>query len=183
MSDVEPNMERQLERSRARRKLALLAAALLGAVVAVSAVVLFALISRVDSSPALTREALAAAVRQWQENGPSDYDVEVEVDGRAKDVYRVSVRGGVAVSLQHNGTPINRPRVWDTWSVPGMFDTIRRDLDSVEAVESGRATGQTPQLRLKCDFDPRYGYPQRYRRTEKSGGREVIWNVIEFQGR
>lgn len=62
-----------------------------------------------------------------------------------------------------------------------MFDTVRRDVETVEAFESGQASSQTPRLRLKCDFDPEYGYPKRYRRTQKSGGGEVIWNVVEFK--
>lgn len=181
MNDEQPDLPRQFERTQARRKLVLLSAALLGAATAVSAVVLFLVIRGRDPAPEVSRQSLDEAVRQWQVNGPRDYDVQVVVDGRSKDTYRVSVRDGVAVSLVHNGTLIDRPRVWDTWSVPGMFDTIRRDVETVETVESGQATKETPRLRLKCDFDPKYGYPKRYRRTQMSGGREVIWNVVEFK--
>lgn len=173
--------DRQAVRTKARRKLGLLAAALLGAVVSVTVVMVVFAIARRDPSPEVSRELLDKAISQWKQNGPLNYDVETVVDGPQQGVYRVSVREGEAISLLHNGTSITRPQGWDTWSVPGMFDTIRRDIETAERVESGQADKYTPRLRLKADFDSKYGYPKRYRRTPKSGGGEIIWNVTKFE--
>lgn len=176
------NEDREAVRARARRKLGLLLAALLGAVTAVAAVLITLAIANRDSSPEVNRKLLDEAVQRWEENGPASYDVETVVEGpQRRDVYRVSVRDGEPVSLVHNGTQINRPQGWHTWSVPGMFDTIRRDVTSVERVEAGKADKYTPQLRIKADFDPKYGYPKRYRRTPKSGGGQIIWHVTKFK--
>lgn len=181
MNEEQSSEDREAVRGRARRKLALLLAALLGAVTAVTGVLVALAIVNRDPSPEVTRELLDNAVQRWKENGPANYDVETVVEGRRKDVYRVSVRDGEPVSLVHNGTQIDRPQGWETWSVPGMFDTIRRDVKTVERVQSGQADKYTPRLRLKADFDRKYGYPKRYRRTPKSGGGEIIWHVNKFE--
>lgn len=181
MTDEQTADDRRAVSVKARRKLGLLAAALLGAVTTVTAVMVVLAISRRDPSPEVSRVVLEEAITRWKQDGPSNYDVETVVEGRQQDIYVVSVRGGEAISLVHNGTPINRPQGWDTWSVPGMFDTIRRDVETVERVESGQADKYTPRLRLKADFDSKYGYPKRYRRTPKSGGGEIIWNVTKFE--
>jgi hypothetical protein len=181
MNDEQDAKNHESARANAKRKLGLLAAALLGSVLTVTVVLVVLAIVRRDPSPEVSRELIEGAATRWQQNGPSSYDIETVVQGRQQDVYRVSVRNGEAISLVHNGTPIKRPQGRDTWSVPGMFDTIRRDVETVERVESGQADKYTPQLHLKADFEPKYGYPIRYRRTPKSGGGEIVWNVTVFE--
>ena len=67
--------------------------------------------------------------------------------------------------------------------VPGMFSTISRDIEALERFKAGR---ERQELILRAAFDPRYSYPQRYRRIEwgsrkGSDAVTVSWEVSEFK--
>jgi hypothetical protein len=104
----------------------------------------------------------------------------VRVTGSQPAVYRVLVRGGQAENAWRNGRPLTSRRTFSTWSVPGMFGTISRDIEAVERVARGQADRFTPHLRLRAEFDKRYAYPQRYRRIEEGSNIEVAWEVTRF---
>jgi hypothetical protein len=134
--------------------------------------------------PPLDRPEFEAARKLWAQNGPADYNIEIQVLGRQEATYSAEVRNGEVQSAKRNGTPLKQRRTFDTWSVPGMFETIGRDVENLEKVKSGRADASTPRLRLRCKFDEKYGYPLRYLREESSGvgdNPEVIWEVKKFE--
>ena len=82
-----------------------------------------------------------------------------------------------------NRQPLNSRRTFGTWSVPGMFATISRDVEALEQAAERRAP---PPLILRAEFDAQYGYPARYRRID-NGSRKgsdaiaVTWDVVEFR--
>ncbi len=43
-----------------------------------------------------------------------------------------------------------------------------------------RRTCRPARMQLRCEFDPQYGFPQRYQRTVFGGGPDVYWQVTEF---
>lgn len=70
-----------------------------------------------------------------------------------------------------------------TWSIPGMFSTMQSDVENVERIAAGNATPQTPQVTMRGQFAPQFGYPSTYVRIERTKtGRsyEVAWQVTEF---
>lgn len=133
-----------------------------------------------DPTPSLSEETYRAARQKWQKHGPQDYDVEVKVEGRQGATYRVQVRGGRSIAAYRNGRPLTQPRTFGTWSVPGMFGTIRRDLDQIAKRRRGEADRYTPDLTLRASFDSEYGYPQHYLRMESGSTQDVSWEVIRF---
>jgi hypothetical protein len=72
-------------------------------------------------------------------------------------------------------------RTWNVWSVPGLFDTLERELELAEDPVHEMNAAPGTQLRLHCDFDPEFGYPRQYQRFTSGGGPEVFWRVTSFQ--
>jgi hypothetical protein len=130
--------------------------------------------------PDLTEDRLAQAEQLWQNAGPQNYDIDVELRGTQPGTVRVQVRGGDVVTMTRNGR-IPQPWTWPYWSVPGMLETLERDLElAADPVhETGAALGT--QWRLRCEFDAELGYPRRYHRYVSGGGPEVLWRVTRFE--
>jgi hypothetical protein len=139
-----------------------------------------------DTTPQLTPELYEAAREQWRKTAPPDYDIEIHVSGNQPAIYRVQVRGGQAQAAWRNGQPLTTRRTFGTWSVPGMFSTMSRDVEQLERQLAGKADPRLPSLILRAGFDDRYGYPARYSRIEW-GSRKgttataVTWDVTEFE--
>jgi hypothetical protein len=138
-----------------------------------------------DPTPRLTPEAFYAARERWKSAAPADYDIEIEVAGPQAAVYRAEVRGGLAQAAWRNGQPLTNRRTFGTWSVPGMFGTIGRDIEAVERRAAGQSKPGEVELILKAQFDPQYHFPRRYQRIEWGSRRgsdavTVTWEVREF---
>jgi hypothetical protein len=155
-----------------RRKSVLILSAVLGAMFGLTCALLISAWLLRDSLPRLSQQDFDEAQRLWRENGPGDYDIEIEVSGRQPAVYRVEVRSGEAAAAFRNGQKLTHRRTWATWTVPGMFGTLASDFRHVALVEAGTADENTPRLSLYGVFHPSYGYPQQYRRIMLSQGRE-----------
>lgn len=152
-----------------------------GLVVGAMAVVGLVLLRSENVSPRLTPELFRAAVEKWKRGGPRDYDIEVQVTGSQPATYYVEVRGGEARLALRNGRPLTQRRTFSTWSVPGMFATMARDVDALERHAAGQADASTPEVNLRATFDARYGYPARYRRIQYGSSVEVEWHVVRFE--
>lgn len=134
-----------------------------------------------DPSPPLTPELFRAARKQWQAAAPPDYDIEIQVTGTQSARYRAQVRGGETIAAFRNDQPLTQRRTFGTWSVPGMFSTISRDVEALEKVAAGKADVDTPRLNLRATFDPQHGFPARYRRIQYGSEVEVQWEVTRFE--
>ena len=138
-----------------------------------------------DPTPALTPELFHAAHERWKQTAPTNYDIEIRVTGNQPATYRAQVRGGQAQAAWRNGQPLTSRRTFGTWSVPGMFSTISRDVEQLEREAAGQADPRLPKLILRAKFDERYSYPARYSRIEW-GSRKgttaqgVTWEVTKF---
>jgi hypothetical protein len=139
-----------------------------------------------DTTPPLTPELFHSAHEQWRKSAPPDYDIEIRVSGNQPATYRAEVRGGQAQAAWRNGQPLTTRRTFGTWSVPGMFSTMSRDVEQLERQRAGQADPRFPSLILRAGFDERFGYPARYSRIEW-GSRKgttaaaVTWEVTEFK--
>ena len=136
-----------------------------------------------DPLPEISPADFYAARDRWQKNGPQSYDIEVRVTGSRAATHRVEVRNGQATAAWINDVPHSQQRTYSTWSVPGMFGTIGRDIDHIERRAAGKADRTTPRLTLRAEFDPQNGYPKSYRRIEWGSPVEVSWEVVKFEMR
>lgn len=150
------------------------------AVLVVALLIVTAVVLRVTYGlPSLSGEELNAARALWEQAGPEDYDITILVSGRQAAEYRVEVRGGVAVQAWRNGQPLKQPRTFATWSVPGMFQTMQRDVDHMEGSVPVRDVGR---LKLFSRFDSALGYPTAYLRVESGVvNNDVSWRVTHFE--
>ena len=136
---------------------------------------------RADPIPPLAPEQFYEARAKWEQEAPPDYDIEVVVSGSQPATYEVQVRGGQPELALRNGKPLQQRRTFGTWSVPGMFSTMLRDVETVERSTSRNPDPSVPRLRLRAAFDERYGYPSRYRRIQLGSPVEVSWQVTRFE--
>jgi hypothetical protein len=152
-----------------------------GLVLGLLAMIVLAIATRGSVSPRLTPEVFQAAISKWKQEGPEDYNIEIQVRGNQPATYYVEVRGGDARVALRNGKPLTQRRTFSTWSVPGMFATMSRDVDVLERRAAGQRDASMPDLNLRATFDPRYGYPARYRRLQYRSSVEVEWEVTRFE--
>lgn len=137
-----------------------------------------------ENLPPVTAATLRAAKARWSKSQVQDYDIEVQLTVQRVETHLVKVRDGEVTSYRRNGQPMSERRTLDTWSVPGMLETIERDLEHVAAVARGTGDRFTPQLDLWGTFDSHYGYPDRYRRVQYQRWQAnvvVSWKVISFK--
>lgn len=144
-----------------------------GLVVAIAIVVVAAIVTILSrrSLPMLTAQALATAEARWRQAGIAEYQVEIAVAGNQPAVYLVEVAEREPVAASRNGIPLTQRRTWETWTVPGMFDTLASDVAASEAREN---------LVVRCQFNPVHGLPERYQRIELGTGQQVTWEVKRF---
>jgi hypothetical protein len=132
--------------------------------------------------PPITADGLVAAEKLWELNGLASYDLEVELQGDSPGEFHVEVRQGrVQTPPTRNGTPVNSRAAWETWTIPGQFETIRRELELAADPEHEMHASPGERLVLRGEFDPKYGYPRHYHRIALGGGPEVEWWVREFK--
>lgn len=169
--------------SRLGRLQIFVAAGFLGVLTAVAGLTAWTALSNRGRLPPLTVEAFEQAKQLWQAQSPPDYNITIEVAGRQAAVYHVEVRAGEVVVSTRDSLPLKQRRTRGTWSVPGMFNTMQSDVDHAEQHRLGTAADGVPQVHLLALFDPQFGYPQRYHRTElrKFGNNDVVsWEVSQF---
>jgi len=130
--------------------------------------------------PKLTESKLKDAEVQWRESRPASYRVEVKLSAAREEIVRAVVEEGLVVEVTRAGRR-PPPRTWDNWTVDGLFETIRRDLEMAEDPEGEIGLGSGTQLVLRAEFDRKLGYPIRYRRHVIGGsGPTVSWEVTSF---
>lgn len=151
-----------------------------GIVISLIGMAAIAVLSQGRASPLLTPELFETAQAKWKEQQPRDYNIEVVVRGNQPATYYVEVRGGDALLALRNGKPLTERRTFGTWSVPGMFATMSRDVDALVRRAAGQQDKSVPNLNLRATFDPRYGFPAKYRRLEYRSSVEVEWEVTRF---
>ncbi|MGD9631988.1 MAG: DUF6174 domain-containing protein [Pirellulales bacterium] len=131
--------------------------------------------------PAMTPETLSAAEKLWAENGPASYDLDLVIEGAQPGPVHVEVRDGVTVAMQRDGRTPTQRRVWDVWSVPGMFDTLEIELQNAQDPQHEMDLAADARVQVRAAFDPKFGYPARFHRIVFGGGPEVYWRVTYFQ--
>lgn len=170
--------ERRWRLESAAAKLAALAAIVVLAVI----VAVAALRSRFnDGIPELTEEAIAAAERLWESEGPESYRLRVRIEGRRPGDVECTVTNGEVTAMTRDGRTPSQRRTWDYWTVPAQFDTIRQDMESAADPRGGFGAPPGSKAILRAEFDPHFGYPKRYRRHVLGTPLDVEWEIVEFE--
>lgn len=129
--------------------------------------------------PDLTAERLMTAMDLWRRQGPANYDMDIEISGLRAGEVHVEVRQGNVVALVRDGK-IPPERTWDVWSVRGQFEMLNRELDIAEDPIHEMNAEEGTRVRLRCEFDPQYGFPRRFQRFVYGSGPNVAWRVTSF---
>jgi hypothetical protein len=207
MQNADPSQSEPTVRRRTSRLRNYAIGIVLGSLVAIVGLIVIAVASRSKELPPITFELLDAAVSRWSANGPSDYDMEIELTGINPGIAHVEVRHGNVTAMTLNDRP-TKPHIWDDWSIPGLFTIIRRDLEVCMApnrsLSSAKAQPDSPSPRGegenakveggggKADtafqpdpvaprglFDPQLGYPVQYHRVTPTGA-DAKWRITRF---
>jgi hypothetical protein len=168
-----------------RRKVSLRAVVwglVLGAVVGLPGTMLVLALLHSGDLPQMKPADFRAAQRRWSEHGPADYDLDIEAGMGLKGRIHVEVRGRAAETMTFDGKP-SQPRLWDYWTVPGLLEIIQADLERNEAAAQHPGGPEPAPLFLQAEFDPEYGLPTFYRRTELASRESGQWRVIGFHPR
>jgi hypothetical protein len=135
----------------------------------------------VERIPILTESEFDVAKKRWVQNGPKSYDMEIELRGAQPGSVKVNVRNRVVQAEMRDGR-VPPEHTWDTWSVPGMLNTVELDMGTAENPEQAIGAPPGAKWELHCEFDPKLGIPRRYHRIA-SFGPEVYWRVTRFEAR
>jgi hypothetical protein len=146
----------------------------------VCGLVVFGLTSFRRPPPAMNAAEFGEAVARWQANGPSDYEMEIEVSGRQSGTMQVVVKDNKPASVTRGGVSIPQ-HTWEYWTVEGLFEVIRTDLEGLDQPERAFGTADVSQLVQQAEFDVRLGYPRRYRRAVLSTGDAIEWEIVDFK--
>src|SRR6187399_762431 len=118
----------------------------------------------VERIPLLTQSDFDGAKKRWQEHGPVSYDLDIELRGAQPGRVQVNVRNRVVIAETRDGR-VPKEHTWDTWTIPGMFDTLETDMEIAEDPVQAIAAAPGTKWQLWCEFDPVLGYPRRYHRV------------------
>ncbi len=153
-----------------------------GLIVAALALVTIVLLLQLfvaERIPELTEATLDAAEKLWEQKGPASYDMEIELRGARPGQVHIEVRDKkVTATTRDNRVPPEH--TWDTWSVPGQFETLERELVLGEDPEHEMGAAAGTYFRQRCEFDSQVGFPRVYHRQVSGGGPEVYWRVMKF---
>lgn len=131
-----------------------------------------------DSLPQISSTDFSAARQRWQAQGPPDYDLKLELTGSQTGRMVVQVRDGRPQRVDRQPGQSPPQRTWDYWTVAGLFDVIQGELDCAETAAKDPAA---PRILVRGEFDPKFGYPARFRRTALGEGTEIGWRVVAFE--
>jgi hypothetical protein len=135
-----------------------------------------------ENIPPLTDVALEAARERWSTSGPASYDLDVKIGGRQPGVVHLEVRDGTVTKADRDGraTP---ERTWDEWSVTGQFDTLDRELEMAADPQGTISAPPGAKVWVRCEFDPKIGYPRKFHRYATGGAIETWWEATSFVAR
>jgi hypothetical protein len=158
-------------------------ALMIGAIVAVLAIAAVLILLRflvAERIPDLTADRLESARQRWENEGPPSYNLDIEIRGKQPGTVHVEVRDRTVTAEARDGRPTPE-RTWDYWTVPGLFDMLDRELELAEDPQHELQAGTGTMLRLRCEFDDHFGFPQRFHRHSTGDAPELYWRVTSFQ--
>jgi hypothetical protein len=142
--------------------------------------VVFALTTFRRPPPPLTAAAFEAAAARWESHRPANYEMELNVSGRQSGTMHVIVINHEPTSVVRGDVVVPR-HTWDYWTVEGLFEIIRTDLEGLDQPERAFGAKDVSQLVVQAEFDANLGYPRRYRRAVLTTGDAIEWEITQFE--
>jgi hypothetical protein len=161
----------------AGRRRSLAGGLLVGLAISLVITVVVTLLRERGTAPRLSEADYEAALERWDENGPQDYDLDVELLGNRSGKIHVEVRGGEVVHMTRDGVEPSQKRTWDVWSVPGQLDTIGQEIEMARDPAKSYSLRRGTEVVMWAEFDPFYGYPRRFDRVVMGADLEVHWQT------
>jgi len=127
-----------------------------------------------------TADQLKTARLHWSKVGPKNYEMDVIVSGVQRGHHHIVVENGKVVKMSTNGEQVN-PSAWGYWSIEGMFEFLEQELSHAERPNLAYGVSDPSEVFLTAQFDPIYGYPQRFLRQVFGKNFTIEWNVQDFQ--
>ena len=126
---------------------------------------------------------LNGAEQQWQQANIKDYDLEIEISERQRRHFRIQVRDSKITRLWHNDQLREQPERYRAWTVQGMFQVIRTDVEQQVQPQQAAQNTVLSRFTIRAEFHPTYGFPQRYIRVEhrqQGNNPEISWKITSF---
>jgi len=124
----------------------------------------------------LTQSTLQGAVQRWHASGVTSYDLSFRMNG---SVYDIAVRNGIVTSAQLDGKPSTTADP-QAYTVDGLFDTLRLDLDNRDDPR-GPFAGTQGGIIMQVRFNAEWGYVERYLRSSAGQDRGAAIELIAFR--
>ncbi len=170
-----PSSQRRATRGRTRLQNIVLGV-ILGSVVGLIGVFGAMVYFNRDQLPLMKAAEFEAAQAKWNQRGPANYDMDLEGNFNLKGRLHVEVHNGKVTAMTLDGQPKPK-RLWDYYSVPGLFGIIREDLERNAAA----VTNPEKVVIQQAEFDSELGYPRRYQRSGASAGQGGDWKIVRFR--
>jgi hypothetical protein len=179
---MEHPIEAEIEKSRSRsprlRRIAISIACF--GIGIVGGLLVFVLTTIRQQPPRMTAADFQAAVARWRANRPENYEMRIEVSGRQGGSMQVVVSNFQPLSVKRNGQLVPA-RTWTYWTVDGLFEVIRTDLEGLDQPERAFGEEDVSQLVQQAEFDEALGYPRRYRRAVMTTGDSIEWEITALE--
>ena len=129
---------------------------------------------------------LNGAEQRWQQAKLTDYDLEIEISERQRRHFRIQVRNSKIIAIWHNDRPREAPERYQAWTLEGMFQVIRTDVEQQLQPQNAAQNSAVTRLTIRAEFHPTHGFPQRYIRVEhrqEGTNPEISWKITSFDPR
>ena len=132
----------------------------------------------------VTEQSLRDARQRWERSGIRDYTLEWTNSGPGRPKYHVEVREGAVRSVQFmlpdgtlRETNTHEPKYF---GVEGLFLTIAEELAQLRTdAPFNQQKGASVVMRFTPD--PKYGFPQSYRRDVAGSLKAMSFDVTRFE--
>ena len=131
-----------------------------------------------DDAPSVDSQLLDVNEAKWLASPLTDYDLtlRVEKDRQAAERFVVSIRSGELVRETLDDRPVTRGMTGSPYSVPGLFETIRDELEGGDGARAEKAERQTL---LRARFEERRGIPVIFKRLSTDSAKLSFVITVE----
>jgi hypothetical protein len=132
-------------------------------------------------SPRLNSEVLSAARARWIQSGIQNYSMTVAVLGKETHRHEIEVRGGKVTRMLTDGVEAPE-RVWNFWSVDGIFTVLEEEIANAKAPQGPFGTFDPKDVFLDASFNSSTGVPIHYlRQVSGRSPMTLEWEIRDFR--
>lgn len=138
---------------------------------------------------ALDGDQLTQARTLWEASRPPAYEATLQISGNNSGEITIRQLPGEPPQVKHEPESLAQTAegafyAGDSWGIEALFDRIANDMELMQQPEYRPPPGMLsvePRAVFQAQFDPRYGYPTRYR-CQKLGPQPALeWQIKQFE--